>query len=721
MSAVPGGQMPEPIQSLGLTTSANAVAAASAITPIDYYTSVVRRNGWKIFGAVLISLALTYGVSSLLTPVYEATATVDIDMRTPMGVLGTDSRQTSSPDADQFMATQMKLIQSDSVLRPVAEKFHLLDLERQYPDTPNLQPVLNNAPIKLKKLRVNRPPNTFLIQIAYRSPDRNLSSAVANEIAASYISHTYQLRLQSSRGVSDFMERQLEELKAQMEKSSDKLAAFERDLNVADPDQKTAILSSRLIQLNTEYTAAEADRLRKEAALHAMENGSIEAAEVSSQGDALKHLNDRLNEAQEHFASIKNQFGKNFPDYKKAQLEVDEVQKQLNETRDSISKRVEIEFHQAANRENMLETAVAGLKKEFDALNARSFEYQTLKRDAEADKKLYDELDQKIKEAGINAGFQDSSVRLADAARPTLKPTFPDLKLNLLLALCFSLGGSMVVVVALDRRNLTVRDPEVAFRNLRIRVLGNLPRLKGETRVAPTVSGAATSGQLLTLDRVMFDEAIQALRSAVLLAPQNHGLRCLAVTSALPGDGKTVTACHLAAANASRGRRTLLIDFDLRRPQVDRCMGIESTESMADAVRGTAPRHSGRRSAGEQFPNLDILSVGRGDAELASIAAAAIPVILKEARKEYDLVVVDSPPLLGFSMPLDIAAWADAVLLIAVAGETDSRLLARCIAMLRQVGAENLGLVLNKVTASNSEYGYYGNYLKHYKRYSGAA
>ena len=144
-----------------------------------------------------------------------------------------------------------------------------------------------------------------------------------------------------------------------MEKSSDKLAAFERDLNVADPDQKTAILSSRLIQLNTEYTAAEADRLRKEAALHAMENGSLEAAEVSSQGDALKRLNDRLNEAQEHFAAVKNQFGKNFPDYKKAQLEVEEVQKQLNETRDSISKRVEIEFHQAANRENMLETAVA--------------------------------------------------------------------------------------------------------------------------------------------------------------------------------------------------------------------------------------------------------------------------------------------------------------------------------------------------------------------------
>lgn len=714
-------EIPKPPVTLPAVTSANVPAPSFAVTPFSYYGSVLRRNAWTIFGAVAVTLALTYGVSSLLTPVYEATATVDIDLRTPSGVLGTDSRQVSNLDSDQFMATQMKLIQSDSVLRPVVEKYHLLELEKQYPDRPDLEPVLANSPVKLRKLRVNRPPNTFLVQIAYRSPDRNLSSAVANAIANSYIQHTYDLRFRSSEDVSEFMERQLEQLKAKMEKSSDKLEAFAKDLSVADPEQRTAILSSRLVQLNTEYTTAEADRLRKEAAFHAMENGSLEAAEVSTQGDALKQLNERLSEAQQRFASVKNQFGKNFPDYKKAAQEVDELQSQVNQTRDSIAKRVEIEYHQAVNRESMLQATVADLKKEFDALNARSFEYQTLKRDAEADKKLYDELEQKIKEAGINAGFQNSSVRLADPARPTLKPTYPDTKLNLLIAFCVSLCGSMVLVVAIDRRSLTVRDPEAVLRNLRIRVVGSLPRLKGETRVAPALDGTESRGRLATLDRVMFDEAIQSLRSAVLLAPGNRELRCLAVTSALPGDGKTMTACHFAAANARKGRKTLLIDFDLRRPQVDRCMGIESTETMEEMLRGKAPRQSGRRKAGDQLPNLDILSLEKGDEELASIGGAAIPLILAEARKEYDLVVVDSPPMLGFSAPLDIAAWSDAVLLIAVAGQTDGRLLERCISMLRQVGAENISLVLNKVTAKNSEYGYYGNYLKHYKRYSGAA
>ena len=200
MSAATGSETPEPIQSRGLITPTTAVAAA--LSPdSDRLLFLGRAAQWLEDIRRRCFCSGTYlWCLSLLTPVYEATATVDIDMRTPMGVLGTDSRQASSPDADQFMATQMKLIQSDSVLRPVAEKYHLLDLERQYPDTPNLQAVLDNAPIKLKKLRVNRPPNTFLIQIAYRSPDRNLSSSVANEIATAYIKHTYQLRLQSLAG-----------------------------------------------------------------------------------------------------------------------------------------------------------------------------------------------------------------------------------------------------------------------------------------------------------------------------------------------------------------------------------------------------------------------------------------------------------------------------------------------------------------------------------------
>ncbi len=720
MTPVPYSQSSEnsvaPVMTAGLT-----LGGVPAETPLDYYLSVIRRNGWKIFSIVALSLALTYGVSSLLTPVYEATATVDIDLRTPSGVLGAEARPSSLLDTDQFMATQMKLVQSDSVLRPVAEKYNLLQIEKQDRDARGLPPsALTSAPVMLRKLRVNRPPNTFLLQISYRSPDRGLSTAVANEIARSYVQHTYDLRYQSAEGLSSFMERQLEQLKAKMEKSSDRLAAFARDLNVADPEQKTAILSSRLVQLNNEYAAAQADRLRKEAAFHSTANGSLEAAQVSTQGEALAKLTERLNEAESRFALAKTQFGKNFPEYKKAAAEVQELQDQLDQTRRSIGKRVEIEFQQAVNREGMLATAVAGLKKDFDALNARSFEYQTLKRDAEADKKLYDELEQKIKEAGINAGFQNSSIRVADPARPPLKPASPDMKLNLLLAFFGSLCVAMVLVIVSDQRDATVGDAEAARNLLRLSVLGSLPLARGSGRTALPAHGEEVSSKPLPLPQVMYQEAVQALCSTLRLAPRNHQMRSVAVTSALPGEGKTLTACQLAAANARKGLRTLLIDCDLRRPCVAPRIGLPPAQGLADVLRRTASWRDVRRPL-LNLPALDVLTVEPGAASLTPALGQELPRLLAEAREEYDLVVLDSPPVLGFSGPLEVAAAADGVLLLAVPGATNSRLLRHCINSLRQVGIDNLGLVLNKVTTRNTEYAYYGKYHKYYKQYGKTA
>lgn len=664
---------------------------------------------------IALVLAATYGVSKLITPVFEGTATVDLDLRMPAGLLGADSRQVSSLDGDQFMATQIKLIQSDSVLRSVADKYHLLELEKQDRAAQDLPAdVLRNSPVMLKNLRVNRPPNTFLIQISYRSANRDLSSAVANEIANSYIRHTYDLRFQSSQDVSAFMARQLEQLKAKMEQSSDRLAAFERDLNVADPDQKTAILSSRLIQLNNEYAAAEADRLRKEAAFDSIKSGRIEAAEVSTQGEALRQLDERLSQAREKFAAVKAQFGKNFPEYKRAAQDVEELESQVAESRGNISRRVEVEYTQASDREAKLSVEVGGLKKEFDALNSRTFEYQTMKRDAEADKKLYDELDQKIKEASINAGFQNSSVRLADPARPPLKPIFPNTPVNLLVAFGVSACGALIAAVAADKRDATVKDPDAAPAEFLADVAGSLPHVRHRGGLAPVINRELAAKAPVPLDRLMFDEAVHALLSTVLLNPENAALKSLAVTSALPGDGKTVIACHLAAANAQQGRRTLLIDFDLRRPAVDRLLGLYSLKDRASVFQGESPWRRGIRT---ESPFLDILSPGDGDTALAHASSAKISAIVAEVREEYDLVIVDSPPILGLSAPLEIGACVDGVLVVAVSGKTDSRLFRHCIERLRQVGVNRLNIVFNKVTTSSGEYGYYGKYLRHYRQY----
>ncbi|MCX6634981.1 MAG: GumC family protein, partial [Acidobacteria bacterium] len=395
------------------------VEAEEASVPLAHYLWVLRRHRWKILGFIVAATLATLVVSSRITPVFEATATVDIDRQTPSGVIGQEAARSVLNDSDQFLATQIKLIQSDSVLRPVALRYSLLEHEQQFQDMdPGWRAGLENAPVRLSKLKVTRPPNTYLLLASYRSTNPQLAADVANAISQSYLEHTYNIRIRSSASLASFMEKQLEELRAKMERSSQALMQFERELNVINPEEKTSILSARLLQLNTEFTNAQGDRVRKEAAFNSSRGGTLEAALVSSQGEALKRLTERLNDTQERFAEAKAHYGTNHPEYRKLAAQAAELQRQLDSTRLVIARRIEIEYREALNRESMLEKAVRETKTEFDRLNARSFEYQSLKREAEADKKLYEELIRKIREAGINAGFQNSTIRIADPARP---------------------------------------------------------------------------------------------------------------------------------------------------------------------------------------------------------------------------------------------------------------------------------------------------------------
>ena len=283
--------------------------------PFAHHLWVLRRHRWKILAFIAACELATLVVSSRITPIYEATAVIDIDRQAPAGVIGEEATRASANDSDQFLATQIKLIQADAVLRPVAQKYKLLERERQFQDLPQLSASqVEGAPILLRRLKVARPPNTYLLLISYRSPDPHLAADVANAIANSYVQHTFNIRVRSSTNLASYMEKELEELRAKMETSTERLLQFERELNVINPEEKTNILSSRLLQLNTEYTNAQADRVRKEAAFNSVRGGSFVAAQVSTQGEALKKLLERQNELQEKFAEIAGHYGANHPE-----------------------------------------------------------------------------------------------------------------------------------------------------------------------------------------------------------------------------------------------------------------------------------------------------------------------------------------------------------------------------------------------------------------------
>jgi capsular exopolysaccharide synthesis family protein len=691
------------------------VEPQDSATPLSHYLWVLRRQRWKIIPFVLACMIATLIVSKRLTPIYESTVTVDIDRHIPTGVVGQDAAQSTTNDADQFLATQIKLIQSDEVLRPVAEQYHLRDVAAN-----SVDPIrAAQAPIVLRNLKVSRPPNTYLLLVSYRSTDPQLAADAANAIAKSYVEHTYNIRFRSSASLSTFMEKQLEELRAKMERSGEALLQYEKDLNVINPAEKTNILSARLLQLNTDYTAAQTERVKQEAAFQSVKSGSMESAQASNQGEALKKIDERLGEAREKFATAQAHYGANHPEYHKAQTQLQEVTRQFEDAKASVVRRVEVEYQQALNRESMLKTAVADTKAEFDALNARSFHYDELKREAEADKRLYEELETKIKEAEINAGFQNSAIRIADAARPALLAVFPNLKVNLSLAFLFSLLLAIAAALIADVLDRTVRDPEQVVRTLNTHVVGSLPGVKEARSLNGSsllLAKPAADGQVSG-----YDEAIRTLRNSILLADFDRRLRTVMVTSAAPSEGKSTIATNLAVAHAQQGHKTLLIDGDLRRPSVHRRLDVPATVGLSDALTDGLPWREAVSHL-EQVPMLDILLAGPPSRRACDYIGTGLAEILEAARKDYDLIILDSPPLLGFPEPLQMSALVDGVLLVARSGQTNRKALGSAIQTLTRLRTNVIGIVMNEVRADTSDSYYYHYYHpKYYGKYKAAA
>jgi len=701
----------------------------AATLPLSHYLWLLNRDKWKLLAFVTVVVASTIIVSSRMTPYYQSTATIDVDRMMPTGVLGQDANGTRATvnDSDQFLSTQVDLIQSDSVLRPVVQQLKLPPKEIGIPKTPSVR--AQDAPIKLSRLSITRPPKTYLLQISYRSPDPELAAAVANAVAKSYMNHTYSIRFQASTDLASFVTKQLDELRAKMETSSSALAQFEKELNVIDPEQKTSILSARLLQLNTDYTTAQSDRVKIESVARLVRSGSIEGIEAShDEGEQFRKLEDHLNEEEEKFDQAKTQYGPNHPEYKKAAARVAELQRQFEALKREIVQRVEVEYRQAVNREQMLQQNLNQSKAEFDSLNSRSLEYKALKRDADADKTLYEELTKKINEAGINSGFQGSSIRLADLARPALRPVFPRTRLNALIALLGSTLLGMGVVFFTDSLDHTIRDPDQIRRELQTEVLGALPVVKSWRGHLPGSHPGKTADsskpQLIFDDgrhaTDAYEEAMRTLRDSILLPNLANPPRTLLMTSATPREGKTTTAVHFAVVHSQQKRRTLLIDADLRRPSVYGHLGVNNDHGLTDVVNGHAEWRTLLQTP-HGLPDLAVLPAGRPSRRAADGLGKTLSVLLDDAQKDFDLIICDAPPLLGFAESLQIAALVDGIIVVALAGRTQRPALASVVGNLRRLNVNVMGVVLNEVRQDLSDryyyYGYYGKYYgKYYKR-----
>ncbi|MDQ6676534.1 MAG: AAA family ATPase [Acidobacteriota bacterium] len=687
----------------------------------SHYLRVIWRQAWKIVLFVLAATALAYFVSKRMAPVYESTAAIDIDRQAPSGVTGKAPQQVTAGDAEQFIATQVLLIQSGAVLRPVVERYHLTADKMAANSSRFLEA---KGGINIPGLKVVHVPGTYLILVTYRSSSPENAAAIANAVAESYIRRDFEMRISSMAASSKFMGRQIEELRAKMERSGAALVNMGQRLNFVDTEEKTNILTRRLLQLNAEYTNAQIERVKRQDAWNAVKGGSLETAQTSEQGEKMRKLAAKLEEAQQKFTRVQAVYGKRHPEYVRAETDVALIRQTLAKSGNNTLKRVTGEYEDALNRERMLKSNVDSLRAEVEALSSRSTQYQSKQREAESDRKLYEDLMQKIREGNVNAGFHNNSVRVADPAQPVYRAVSPNMRNNVLLALMLSLFFSLGAVILSDVMDSTVRDPEAITRLLNTEVIGMLPLVKdwkGRRHVA--AHGDEGDGSALPFTGASapatgeYDEALRSLRNSILLSGAGDRPHSLLFTSAAPAEGKTTTAVHIAIAHALQGNRTLLVDADLRRPGTQQILGYPAGSGLSDLIENSAPWQSALTRV-EGIPALDILPAGKPVAYAADLIERDLAAILNSAKDQYDLIVIDAPPMLGFSEPLQLAALVDRVVIITLVGQTNRKSVAVMLKILHRLRARVSGVVLNGVTRElSNRYTYSGTYDAYQKHY----
>ena len=689
---------------------------AQSQRPLTFYTRTLRQH-WGMI--ILCSLALTSLVvlaCLAAPPIYVGAATIAIDRQVAPETIGAD-RLLSTGD-DQFMATQQTLLRADTILRPVTERFHLLEREHQlkrywfWRYSERRERAIRNAPITLKHLKIERSPNTYLLTITYSDRDPRIAADVANAIADSYLRDIFQSRIREAGRLTSSMERQLIDLKQKMESTHNALMVYQRDLGTADPEQKTSVLVAKLQALNTESSAAEADRIAKEAVYREARDGTLPEVEVSTQSSDLSRDVANLQAAKANLASVAATYGDQHPEYRKAQAMTDQAKTALEETRQNVSSRIGVDYRQTLVRERMLSAAVTETKQEVDDLTAQSFDYLQLKHEADTAERVYEDLFAKIKQSGINSELQNNIIRLADSARPAARPTFPNWPLIVLCAMGFFSLSCALWVISAELTDVSAKEGDAVQAALGIPVICALPRLLDmELRLALGPDGMRLARPRIPgLQDGFFDEGVRHLRGFLMLSFQANMPRSVLITSALPGEGKSTLALALAIVSAEQGKHTLLIDADLRQPAIERLARLDPDAGLAEVL---AHRNHWRAATRPvvSHPHLFVLGSGLPLPRSLALIGPQMRGILAQATKEFDLVVIDSPPLLGCAETLEIAAASEVTVLAVRSGHTTMKALGATIETLRRVNVPIAGIVLNESTmATDPTYKAYARY-----------
>lgn len=737
---------------------------------------ILRRRKSYILWFTLGGLSLALAACIFLSSQYKATATLLVDKQNSSGL---DMSSLSSlaaavggsDDLQVDLQTQATVLSSNTTMLKVVDELGLQNIP-PYSVRPGLFGLnarlkselglpLEKAPATRERilnkmssrLEVTPLENTRLITVTFRDHDPQRAADIANTFVTTYIQEYLQTKFKATAQASDWLTGQLNSLQKHVEDSQAKLSSFEQKTGLsilmlgmgsessgsgAGGGVTTTHIPAvdKLAALNEELTAAEGDRITKEAIyrLTQTENpdvvlgmGSISlstaTSSVFSQGNglaALEALRAQKTELQTQIADATTKYGEKNPHLVGLQGQMAALDSAIREEMARVRDRAKNDYEVAKQTESGIQQSYDAQEAEVNKLNDSTVELELLAGEAASSRILYNNLYSMLQEASIQAGVSATNLSLVDPARAPATTFIPNWLLYPLGG--FAAGLLLGIMAAFIRERLddSIVTPDQVESETALPLLSYIPLARDEP--GDKQSGGAPVrlwNLLLERPRAPIAEAYRSLRTSILLSTADAPIRTLLVTSPTPGDGKSFTAFNVGVAFAQSGTSTVIVDADMRKPTLHSFFGMPQKPGLAEVLSGMISIDN----ALKQHPKLDqlhFLPAGSQPPDPSVLVGSRrMEALLEELRSKFSLVIVDTPPVLLVTDAVVLCGKVDGTVVVIRSGKTSRQALKQSSETLLRSPGRKLGIIVNGLDTKSADYyytyGFYGD-SKYYGR-----
>ena len=730
---------------------------------------VLLRRRWIGVGALVVSLIGGVIVTVRAPRIYQATARVLIEKHAPQ-VLSADVREVYDLGtqgywaAQEYYATQYRIIQSGSVAQkvvellgisgpalasalralpeeslearvavdplseippPLQDKLRLVGLDGLRDRKAMIEALenLNAGAFVLGRISVEPVRDTQLADITVTDTDPKRAALLANTVTDAYMEVNLDQKIEFTRSAVDWRSDQVTELKARLRDSELAFYQFRKDNNVISVslEDRQSMVSQTLSDLNRSLSEVRAHRLAVESRRAQLQRAHAAGMAPDMLAEALENpLIQQLKAAYstlgQEEAELSLRYTESHPKLIAVRRKMDLVSKNLQAEIDKMLGSVDEQYATLRDNERRLREAVEEVTTEALELNRKEIDYNRLKREVDNNRELYDLVLKRQKEADLTQMLKVNNVRRLEAAVAPSAPISPRVRVNMLLALAVGLLLGIGLAFIVDLLDNTVKIQEQVETVLGLPFLG----------IVPTIRATKGQGGLALGDRDRFillhphssvAECCRTIRTNLMFMSPDDPLAALLVTSSGPQEGKSTTVVNLAITMAQSGKRTLLIDTDMRRPRLHHTFGVANEVGVSNVILGEAPLERALQSS--SVANLDLLTCGPippNPAEL--LHTESFQAVLAQLRQRYDRLLFDSPPVGVLSDALVLGTMVDGVVLVVHAGKTSLPAAAQARRRVEDVGGRIVGAVLNNVDLDDRRTGqYYQYYYYHQSSY----